>query len=259
MIRKKILSVCITGFTIAFASQAMAHFGMVIPTSNVTTQEKKDVDITLSFSHPFEMVGMDLAKPDKFYVVKDGKKTDLKPGLSETKIMGHKAWKTNYKTKRPGVYQFVMEPAPYWEPAEELSIIHYTKTVLSAFGDAEGWDEPVGLPVEIIPMLRPFGNYEGNSFTGKVVMNGKVVSGAEVEVEFYNQDNKLVAPTDHHVTQVVKADKNGVFTFTCPRNGWWGFSALNEADYTLPNPQGENKPVELGGVLWIYLDKYKNR
>jgi cobalt/nickel transport protein len=27
----------------------------------------------------------------------------------------------------------------------------------------KGWDEPVGLPTEIVPLLRPFDNYVGRS------------------------------------------------------------------------------------------------
>ncbi len=68
--------------------------------------------------------------------------------------MEHKGWKVRFVLPRPGVYQFVMEPTPYWEPAEDLSIIHYTKTIIPAFGDDEGWDEPVGLPTEIVPLLQ---------------------------------------------------------------------------------------------------------
>jgi cobalt/nickel transport protein len=37
--------------------------------------------------------------------------------------------------------------------------------------------------------------------------------------------------------------------------GWWGFAALSQADYTLKDPQGNEKGVELGAVLWTYLDK----
>jgi cobalt/nickel transport protein len=259
MIRKMITTGCVAGLLLGAAGQAMAHFGMVITSDNIVTQEKKSVELTLSFSHPFEIIGMDLVKPEKFYVVRDGRKTSLLNSLKETKVMGHKAWKTAYRMKRPGVYQFAMEPKPYWEPAEDVSIIHYTKTIISAFGADAGWDEPAGLPTEIVPMLRPFGNYAGNSFTGRVLMNGKPVPGAEVEVELYNQDGSLAAPSDHHVTQVIKADANGIFTFTCPRAGWWGFAALNEADYTLPDPKGNPKGVELGAVLWIYLDTYQTK
>jgi cobalt/nickel transport protein len=246
------------GLFLGAASQAMAHFGMVIPSENIVTQQKKSVDLVLSFSHAFEGHGMELEKPEKFYVIKDGKRSNLLDSLKETKVMDHKAWQTTYHVKRPGVYLFAMEPKPYWEPTEDIFIIHYTKTIVAAFGGDEGWDEPMGLPTEIVPFLRPFGNYAGNSFTGQVLMNGKAVPSAEVEVEIYNEDGSLVAPSDYHITQVIKADDNGIFSFTCPKEGWWGFSALSEADYTLKNPQGEDKSVELGAVLWVHMDKYQS-
>lgn len=239
--------------------EAFAHFGMVIPSENIVTPEKKTITVDVSFSHPFEMIGMNMVKPKQFQMISGSDKTDLLPQLKEGKVMDHQAWTTDIAIKKPGVYSLVMEPEPYWEPAEDLSIIHYTKTVIAAFGDDQGWDEPVGIATEIVPMTRPFGNYAGNSFSGKVLLNGKPVPGAAVEVELYNKDNKYKAPSDYHVTQVVKADENGVFTFACPQPGWWGFSALNEADYKLKNPAGEEKGVELGAVLWIYLDEYKNK
>lgn len=254
---KFLLAGCLTGLALTLSSQAMAHFGMVIPSKNIISQERKAVDLALSFSHPFEGQGMELAFPKQFYVVKDGAKSDLLPTLKQMKVMGHGSWSTTYSVKRPGVYHFAMEPQPYWEPAEGVSIIHYTKTIIAAYGFDSGWDEPMGLATEIIPLLRPFGNYAGNSFVGKVLLNSKPVPHAEVEVELYNQDGKLTAPSDYHITQVVKADENGVFSFTCPKAGWWGFAALNEADYTLPDPQGKPKGVELGAVLWVYIDSYQ--
>lgn len=240
-------------------SEAFAHFGMVIPTENIITPEKKSVSVEVSFSHPFEMIGMNMVKPKQFQMISGSDKIDLLPQLKEGKVMEHQAWTTDIAIKKPGVYSLVMEPEPYWEPAEDLSIIHYTKTIIAAFGDDQGWDEPVGIATEIVPMTRPFGNYTGNSFSGKVLLNGKPVPGAAVEVELYNKDKRYTAPSDYHVTQVVKADENGVFTFTCPQPGWWGFSALNEADYKLKNPAGEEKGVELGAVLWIHLDEYKGK
>jgi cobalt/nickel transport protein len=237
------------------AGQALAHFGMVIPDQHIIDQKHKDTVLTLSFSHPFENIGMDLAPPRKFTVTANGSTTDLLATLKPASVMEHKAWQSLFHFNRPGVYQFVMEPAPYWEPAEDLSIIHYTKTIIPAFGDDEGWDQPVGLPTEIVPLLRPFGNYAGNSFSGQVLLQGKPVAGAEVEVEFYNESKTLQPKSDYHITQVIKADDNGIFTFSCPLAGWWGFAALNEADYTLKDPEGKDKGVELGAVLWIYLDE----
>ncbi len=248
-----------TGLICSTAQQSAAHFGMLIPSQPVVTADKKSLDLTLSFSHPFEMIGMDLPKPAEFYVLTKGKKTDLIDSLQQTTVMDHTGWQTEYQVKRPGVYHFIMQPQPYWEAAEDLFIIHYTRAIIAAFGYDAGWHEAIGLPTEIVPLLRPFGNYAGNSFSGLVLLNGSPVANAEVEVEFYNKDANLQAPSDYHVTQVVRADTNGVFSFTCPVAGWWGFAALNEADYTLKTSQGEDKQVELGAVLWVYMDELRSR
>jgi len=239
-----------------FAQNCLAHFGMVIPEQNIINQEKKSTQFNLAFAHPFENIGMDLVKPKTFSVTARGTTTDLTQTLQPATFMDHHSWKTDFTFKKPGVYHFAMTPTPYWEPAEDVSIIHYTKTIIGAYGDDEGWDTPLGLPTEIIPLLRPFGNYAGNSFTGQILLGGKPAAAAQVEVEFYNEGNTLQAPSDYHVTQVIKADGNGVFNFTCPQVGWWGFAALNDADYTIKDPGGREKGVEIGAVLWIYLDKF---
>lgn len=233
---------------------AIAHFGMVIPEKNIISPENRSVSLTLSFSHPFEGVGMPLKKPAAFYVVKNKEKTDLTGLLQKSSLMNHLAWQLEYPVKRPGVYHFVMEPNPYWEPTEDNFIIHYTKVIIPAFGDDDGWDSTVDTPVEIVPLLRPFGNYTGNTFTGKVLRKGKAMANAMVEIEFYNQQLKYHAASDYHITQTLLTDSNGVFNFTCTNPGWWGFAALSTADYLLKNPQGQEKPVELGAVLWIYMN-----
>ena len=90
---------------------SLAHFGMVIPSDNMIMQDdKKEIALDLSFSHPFEIIGMPLVKPQAFTVVKDGKKNDLLSTLQESKAMGFMAWKSEYQIKRPGSYTFCMEP-----------------------------------------------------------------------------------------------------------------------------------------------------
>jgi len=230
---------------------AMAHFGMVIPSdSMVMSQESRTLSLTLSFSHPFEGVGMPLARPQRFFVVHDGSQQDLDQKLNQTQVMEQPAWQALVPVKRPGVYQFCMEPRPYWEPAEDCYIVHYTKTVVAAFGVDEGWDEPLGLKTEIVPLSKPFGLYAGNVFQGIVHLDGQPVPYAEVEVEYYNQTGQYKAPTDYMITQTIKADQNGVFTYAAPVAGWWGFAALNPADYQIEH-NGVKKDVELGAVLWV--------
>jgi cobalt/nickel transport protein len=121
--------------------------------------------------------------------------------------------------------------------------------VVAAFGEEEGWSEPLGLKTEIVPLTRPFGNYAGNVFQGQVLLDGRPVAGADVEVEFYNAQGKYEAPDGYMVTQVVKTDAGGVFTYGVPFAGWWGFAALNTAEEKMDH-QGKPKDVELGAVLW---------
>jgi len=253
--KKCALMLVFTAMAILFAGPTAAHYGMVVSSDSMVMQgDSKTIHLTLSFSHPFEGIGMELAKPQSFGVIANGKKQDLLDALQPAKVMDHTAWRTDYTVKRPGIYMFYMEPKPYWEPAEDCFIIHYTKTVVTAFGDDEGWDREIGLKTEIVPLSKPFGLYAGNVFQGVVKLDGKPVSHAEVEVEYYNRTGKAQAPTEYMITQTIKADANGVFTYAAPRSGWWGFAALNGADFTIKH-DGQDKDVELGAVLWVeFLD-----
>ncbi len=250
----------VCGFVVSFfilTYSAWAHYGMVIPSDSMVMQgEPKSVALTLSFSHPFEKVGMQLVKPKVFGVYFNGEMKNLGDALQAVKIMGHEGWQANYNIQRPGVYMFAMEPEPYWEPAEDCFIVHYTKTVVAAFGDDEGWDAECGLKTEIVPLAKPFGLYTGNVFQGIVKLNGKAVPYAEVEVEYFNQDGRSQAPTDYMITQTIKADGNGVFTYAAPKAGWWGFAALNTADFKLKH-EGEEKDVELGAVIWVQFHDWR--
>jgi len=169
MVRNGLQSALVFAAVLAAGNFCWAHFGMVIPSDSMVMQsDDRTVTVTASFSHPFEMIGMDLEKPKAFFVVANGEKQNLRSALQKTTVMDHTAWKTDYRIRRPGVYMFAMEPAPYWEPAEDVFIVHYTKTVVTAFGDDEGWDRELGLKTEIVPLSKPYGLYAGNVFQGIV-------------------------------------------------------------------------------------------
>ncbi len=230
-----------------------AHFGMIIPSDEMIMKgDSANISLQLMFWHPFEHHGMELVKPAEFGLLANGSKHDLLDTLSSQKIKGHTTWKTTYRVRRPGIYVFYMEPQPHWEPAEDSYIVHYTKTVVAAYGEDEGWDEPIGLKTEIVPLSKPFGLYAGNVFQGVVLLNGKPVPGAEVEVEYFNVGGKYSAPTDYMVTQTIKADPNGVFTYAVPKAGWWGFAALSTDDRQI-----KGKDVEIGAVLWVNFHEMK--
>lgn len=236
---------------LALPPAAHAHFGIVVP-DHATVLERSDANVMfkLAFAHPMEASGMTLAKPESFAVYSNGQKTDLTGTLTADQFFGKDSWKAAYRIARPGVYQFVMTPKAYWEPAEDKFIVHYTKTVVAAFGEEDGWAEPVGVKTEIVPLTRPFAAYAGNVFRGRVLVDGKPAANCDVEVEYLNDKGTHAAPNDYFVTQVVKTDSNGVFAYAAPWAGWWGFAALNDAD-TKMKMDGVDKDIELGAVLWM--------
>ncbi len=61
------------------------------------------------------------------------------------------------------------------------------------------------------------------------------------------------------VTQTIKADENVVFTYAVPKSDWWGFAALNEADFKLKTKSGEQKGVELGAVIWVHFEDWQQK
>lgn len=245
------------------SQQCYAHFGMSIPSDNIVEQQEQNaLTVNLMFAHPFEGQSMNMEKPVMAGVLSNGKKTVLTDKLkaldyrlyADTK--SSRGWKLHQQLKRPGDHIFFMEPAPYWEPAEDSYIVHYTKVIVNAFGKEDGWDEETGMKTEIIPLTRPYGLYTGNVFQGIVQLEGKPISFVEVEIEYFNRGGRSSTPAAPFVTQVVKADINGVFTYAIPKSGWWGFAALSTDRKTIVR-NGKPKPVEIGAVLWIKAEDFK--
>ena len=233
------------------AASAYGHFQAVIPATDIL-DAPGEVLLDILFTHPMEQGPvMAMGVPEQFGVLVNGEKHDLRGALRPRNIEGKRAYTCRYMVDAPGDYVFFIEPAPYWEPAEEKMIIHYTKVVVDAMGAEEGWDKMVGLPVEIEPLVRPYGLWTGNLFRGIVRKDGKPVPFAEVEVEYWNEGGEVRPPADPFVTQVIKADANGTFHYAMPRAGWWGFAALIDGDEKLQNPEGEMVDVELGALIWV--------
>lgn len=238
------------------AGAALAHYGMIIPNDPmVSQQDGRSVALEVTFSHPFELDGMELATPVSFSVTHEGETTDLLEELQPATLMEAAGYTLDYDLDRPGTYIFAMEPQPYWEPAEDSYIVHYTKTYVSAYDDDEGWDALLGLRTEIEPLTRPFGIWEGNVFQGRVLLEGEPVPFAEVEVEYFNQDGTATSPSDLMITQTIVADADGIFSYVTPSAGWWGFAALNTAPETL-DFDGSPRAVELGAVIWVHFEDW---
>ena len=249
---KAVIAAAALALSVAGGSAADAHFQVLLPSTDVVADPSgAALIVELAFTHPMERgPAMEMAMPARFGVLGPAGVEDLRDRLEPRPIDGKGAWWSAYRVNQPGNYVFFVEPQPYWEPAEGKMIIHYTKVVVDGFEWGDGWDASIGFPVEIRPLVRPYGLWTGNLFRGVVERNGEPVPFAEIEVEWMN-DGSVEAPAAAFITQVIRADAHGVFAYALPRAGWWGFAALIEGDETLPNPDGEAAPVELGGLMWV--------
>ena len=237
-------------FSLGLSASASAHFQEIIPSDDVLP-DGGTVTLDLIFTHPFEGGPvMEMKEPARMGVLKNGEITDLLPALVAAPIDGVGAFTVTDELAEPGAAVYFVEPVPYWEPAEQKFIVHYAKVVVDSWASGEGWDALVGLPVEIAPLTRPNGIWQGNVFSGVVLKNGAPEPFAEIEVEFINKAG-IEAPNDLFITQVIKADANGTFTYAMPQAGWWGFAALVEGDKTMTSPEGNDVPVENGGLIWV--------
>ena len=259
--------VLMVGLMVLFmAGSASAHFQMIYTPDAALTQGGK-IPLKLVFTHPFEAGHtMDMGKPEKFFVVRSRGESkpekidllkDLKPISWASLTNSGKAWEAEYGA-RGGDHIFCLIPEPYFEKEEESYIQQHTKVIINVGGEPGAWQEPVGLPVEIVPLDKPYDRWTSNVFRGKVLRNGKSVPGAEIEIEYLNHtpllDNNafakeaaVKAPQGAFKVQTIFADANGVFTFGIPRAGWWGFAAL-DLD---PNYKYKGKKCSRDAVIWI--------
>lgn len=267
--------------TVMVAGTASAHFQMVYtPKSALTADDAGKVDLLLVFTHPFEAghtmnMGMDAAgtvhAPKAFGIVHKEKKEDLLGKLKPIEFSGLSNKGKGYelkdlRLKGMGDFVFFLDPGPYYEKSEDSYIQQCTKMILNRGGAPTDWDKPAGLPVEILPLDKPYALWTGNVFRGVVVKKeGEKyvpVPGAEIEVEYLNHpvngyafDKKAVAnaPQDAYVTQTILADENGRFAYGIPKAGWWGFCALGAGG----EMKHDGKELSLDAVIWVQAQDMK--
>jgi len=235
------------------ATAAFAHFQMIYtPDTYLDENESSRIDLELIFTHPgggthdliSEPLSMHMAQPNKFGVWNKGEFSDLTDQLKKYEFVhGERkadSYKTTYRCRGMGDFMFTLEPGPYWEASEGIYITQYTKTIVNRAGLPTDWSEPTGMKAEVVPLNWPLNLYAGSTFRGIIMMDGKPVPNAEIEVEFLNKkafkgafedDTPLYdfeggeSPAMGFVT-----NEAGEFSFSFPWAGWWGFVALMEGE-----------------------------
>lgn len=207
-------------------------------------------------------------------------RTEYLSVIEEVMAWGRPAWRAVVALPLAGVWHFVLQTKAEWRPELDRFVQYVSKVQVPAFGASEGWESPLGLPFEILPLSRPFGLSAGMSFTGRVMQNGKPLADTTVDAAWLNTavrpavqpmstpeekaramrkprngrqvSRKIVPSSPYQAVQQLRTGSDGIFTFTCPKAGWWAFAASAGGD-PLQDPAGNQKPLEIKTVFWVYL------
>jgi cobalt/nickel transport protein len=258
----RFLTCCLTmlaGYTLCGTAALAAPLGVLIPAASIiTTTDAAAVTVQFAVIDPLTR-RLEMAKPQRLAVQHLGEPLDLLARLKPATTSGSGAptgpgtWSATFTANRPGDYTVYGQTAPLWQAADELFVVLATKVCVNVAGLEEGWDEPVGLELEIVPLTRPYGLWAGNLFSGQVLARGEPAPYVEVAISRYED---LVTPPlaaglpGAYTVQKLRADSNGVFHYAMPRSGWWGFTAQSEAEWVL-DQGGREQPVLLGAGYWV--------
>ena len=246
------------------AGPASAHVQLLIPLEQegqVAPAGVCQLDLRLLEHASRNGPALAMGQPQQLGVLVNSKKTSLIENVKPRPFGGQTAFTAEFKMKEAGAHVFYLEPAGYWEPAEQVMVTHFTKVIVNScdaklptdsemgWENWEGWDTLVGFPVEIEPLVQCTSLWTGSAFTGIVRVNGKPAPRCRVEVEYLNDRGALRLPDNSFLTQISKTNSRGEFTFVPPRAGWWSLTAIPETRKIARNPEGKKVKAELGGVL----------
>lgn len=265
------LTVALT--TSIFSSFTQAHFQLLY-TEQSALEEAQATELALVFSHPFHNgYPMSMGTPQEFYVIQDRgediptKTTDLSKYLKpviwtnsdDESANAFTASLPKSITRSLGDYSFILVPEPYFEEDEDMYIQQYTRTMINVGGVPGSWDAPLEeLPVQIVPLDKPYANWVGGVFRGVVMAGGEPVPHAEIEIEYLNHDplidearfdpeGKIDAPQGSFGTMSIRANALGEVTIGLPKEGWWGICALDLDD----GETYKDKDLSVDAVLWV--------
>lgn len=235
-------------------SVVQAHYPMLL-VSAPFVRPGDEVRVELTIGHPYVNDRFAVDPPGRVRVYPPrGPAMDVTAQVTTASCAYEGAELPTYRLafvpRKPGDYTFSWELRMFTEPPSRR-VIDYAKVVVHV-GDAQiGWArEPVGTPLEIVPLTRPYAIRPGDTFRGQVLEGGRPMLGGIVEGETYTEALPDPMPELAVYRRAERTDPSGAFAMTLDRPGWWLLSVATDGG---PGEQGTLPHPAHRAVLWVYV------
>jgi cobalt/nickel transport protein len=248
------------------AGAAFGHFHTFWPDSpNGYGQLGRPTQWRYFWGHPYEVIIFDAEPPVVYAVTPDGERAEVavRPVETEDPDTGEarRAFTFEYTPQVLGDTWLVVEAPAYAIEEEGEAVQDCVKQCVHVMAE-DGWEARLGLPIEVVPLTRPYGLEAGFAFTARAYLDGEPLADAPVEIEKFN--GSYVAadelPTDQFgnedvpmITRAARTDADGYVTYTLDEPGWWMISVSAEAGTV--QAAGEELPRVLRGGLWVNVQE----
>lgn len=160
-------------------------------------------------------------------------------------------YRLDYQSQRIGDTWVVFHLPQAWTD-HDRAWSETTVRMLVHHGLARGWETPLGLPLEIVPMNQPYGLVAGDAVRMQVLVNGKPLPGAKVFAEkYYRPPLAEPFPPTEIITRTVRAGNDGVAIVTLHSPGWWVLFAAHETGEL--DKDGKAGPTVVQDAVWVHV------
>lgn len=157
-----------------------------------------------------------------------------------------------YHSRRIGDTWLVAHVPMSWSEHDMTFTETTVRTVIHQ-GLSRGWETPLGLPLEIVPLNQPYGLLPGDAFRFELLHDGEPLANTKIYAEkYYDPPMEKPYPPDALMTRTSRTDVNGIATVNLHSPGWWVLFTFHDLDEM--EKDGKSGVATLQDAVWVYVE-----
>lgn len=160
-------------------------------------------------------------------------------------------YRLDYQSQRVGDTWIVFHVPQAWTDHDRAWSETTVRTLIH-HGLARGWETPLGLPLEIVPLNQPYGVLAGDTVRLQLLADEKPLGETKVFAEkYFRPPLPEPYPPDEVLTRTVRTDSAGMASITLHSPGWWVLFAAQQTGER--QQEGKSGPTVRQDAVWIYV------